>query len=187
MPPVVNISALNAKISKQYCHQNVCFFIFISHSLKFFLLWECLFSYWTINLNCKSKIKIFKWHSYIWKMVTDFFFLFNKVISELLRHERCIVLHTWMDCVYLLADISQIFFFRHSAALNHPSYAVSVLLGELPMASGSSGMQDVLHSPPSVLCHHKLGYHDLQHRALYSYLPCHVVRLQSEGKGTLNR
>lgn len=52
------------------------------------------------------------------------------------------------------------------------------------MASGSSGMQDVLHSPPSVLCHHKLGYHDLQHRALHSYLPCHVVCLQPEGKGT---
>lgn len=70
---------------------------------------------------------------------------------------------------------------RHSAAFDHPSDVVSLLLGELPVASWPSGMQGLLHGPPTVLCHHQLGHHDLHHWALRSHLPHHVVCLQPEG------
>lgn len=52
-------------------------------------------------------------------------------------------------------------FFRHSTAADHSCYFVSLLLGELPMAPWSNGLQDILHDPTTVLCHHELGYHDL--------------------------
>lgn len=53
--------------------------------------------------------------------------------------------------------------FRHSAALDHPSDRVQILLGELPMASWTSSVQSLLHGPPGVLRHHQLGYHDLHY------------------------
>lgn len=60
-----------------------------------------------------------------------------------------------------LLIISLFSFFRHSTAADNSYYFVSLLLGELPMAPWSSGLQDILHDPTTVLCHHKLGYHDL--------------------------
>lgn len=56
--------------------------------------------------------------------------------------------------------ISLVSFFRHSTAADHPCYFISLLLGELPVAPWSSGLQDILHGPTTVLRHHKLGYHD---------------------------
>ena len=82
-------------------------------------------------------------------------------------------------------EVMSILFFtvtlRHSAAADHPSDFVSVLLGKLPMATGAIRVQGLLHGPPSVLCHHKLGHHDLHHWALRSHLPHHVVCFQPEG------
>lgn len=76
---------------------------------------------------------------------------------------------------------SSLFDFRHSAAPDHPGNFISVLLGELPVASGPRSLQSLLHGPPSLLRHHQLGHHDFHHGALCSHLPHHVVRLQHEG------
>lgn len=70
---------------------------------------------------------------------------------------------------------------RHPAAVDHSSDVISILLGKLSMASGPGSVQDLLHGPPSVLCHHKLGYHDLHQRALRGHMPHHVVCFQSQG------
>lgn len=88
----------------------------------------------------------------------------------------------WRTCnPNLLNDLLLSLNFRHSATVDHPGDFVSVLLGELSLASGSSGMQGLFYDSPSVLRHHKLGYHDLHHWALCSHLPHHVVCLQPEG------
>lgn len=83
----------------------------------------------------------------------------------------------WVMRVHLLLRL----IFRYPATVDDPNNFISVLLGKLPMAFGPSSMQDLLHGPPSVLCHHKLGYHDLHHWTLCSHLPHHVVCFQSKG------
>lgn len=70
---------------------------------------------------------------------------------------------------------------RCSAAVDHPSNFIPLLLGELPMASWPSCVQSLLHGPPNVLRHHQLGHRDLHDWTLRSNLPHHVVCLQLKG------
>lgn len=111
-------------------------------------------------------------------------FQFNIVSPGLRQFTATVYCYSIFQGTILGANLTFIFFSinsRHSAAVDYSGNFVSVLLGELSMASGPNRVQGLLHGPPSVLCHHKLGYRDLHHWALCSHLSYHVVCLQPEG------